>query len=905
MGNIVLLDDLTINKIAAGEVIERPASVVKEMLENSIDAGSKIINIEIKNGGISLIKIADDGCGITEDDMEIAFERHATSKIRKADELKQVMTMGFRGEALASIAAVSKVEMISKSASEDVGHRIVVEGGKTIEFSEATRSKGTTIVVQNLFYNTPVRYKFLKKDYTEAGHVEDAVTRIALVNRDVAIKLISNGKTIIKTNGKGDLKSTIYSIYGKDISKAIQEVDFTYEGIHITGAIGNSSIARGNRANQLFFINGRYVKDKNLTAAADKAFKGTIPSGRFAFIVLNMEMDTSKVDVNVHPAKLEVRFQDESQVFKAVYHAINSTLLGEQSGAPAGSGNILEDIYASRKEKLETSDEDDILKVDGNHDDSNEQKEVEQEEVKTEINDDLEIAKEQEEKEEKSPKTSTTMSNQEKIAKFISDYHKSRHYNVEKLLKGEDEIIDETPEAKKEQKEESKEEIIEESVVEPKEESNEESIVELKEEPEEKKEENLEGDNVEENKIDTTTEFISKDERYENSLTKKIDTDDVNELIKSIDDDKEKLNMQVTQIIESARDSAEKEDDELKENSAETDAPDESTDVQEESIPNAVDTPEKRKIKIFAKAKDDMEKFTSFAESLIVSKIDNQGTQLIDTNKVREAINDSKKTESPSRETYEELPEFAEMYKKTFGVEPFSVRKERKLREMEKEKYNATSEFSYATENVSMFEKKDNEVEEIPEIPYKYVGQAFGSYVVVELKNEMYVVDIAACKRRIVYENLKEKYYNDDNDSQSLLLPDVIVLSKKEQEIARENVEIFNNAGFKYEDFGENTIKLVSVPGVCEDLNTKQLFVEILDKIDTVAVIDTKEKEEKFLSIIALKIVSNEIIDVDDEQSKEMITKLLRFKNPFTGSDGKPIAIKMTKYDLDKKFSRR
>ena len=891
MGNIVLLDDLTINKIAAGEVIERPASVVKEMLENAIDAGSKIINVEIKNGGISLIKIADDGCGITEDDMEIAFERHATSKIRKADDLKQVMTMGFRGEALASIAAVSKVEMISKSPNEDVAHRIVVEGGKTIEFSEATRSKGTTIVVQNLFYNTPVRYKFLKKDYTEAGHVEDAVARIALVNRDVAIKLISNGKTIIKTNGKGDLKSTIYSIYGKDISKAIQEVDFTYEGIHITGAIGNASIARGNRANQLFFINGRYVKDKNLTAAADKAFKGTIPSGRFAFIVLNMEMDTSKVDVNVHPAKLEVRFQDESQVLKAVYHAINSTLLGEQSGAPTGSGNILEDIYASRKEKLETSEEDDILKVDGNHDDSNEQKEVKLDEVKAEINENLEVTKELEEKEEKTPKTSTTMSNQEKIAKFISDYHKSRHYNVEKLLKGEDEIIDETPKTEIEEKDESKEEIKEEPVVEPKEETNEEPVVEK--------------DNVEENKIDTTTEFISKDERYENSLTKKIDTDDVNELIKSINDDKEKLNMQVTQIIESARDGAEKEEGELKENSTETIASDDSTDVQEESIPNAVDTPEKRKIKIFAKAKDDMEKFTSFAESLIVSKIDNQGTQLIDTNKVREAINDSKKTEAPSRETYEELPEFAEMYKKTFGVEPFSVRKERKLREMEKEKYNATSEFSYATENVSMFEKKDSEIEEIPEIPYKYVGQAFGSYVVVELKNEMYVVDIAACKRRIVYENLKEKYYNDDNDSQSLLLPDVIVLSKKEQEIARENVEIFNNAGFKYEDFGENTIKLVSVPGVCEDLNTKQLFVEILDKIDTVAVIDTKEKEEKFLSIIALKIVSNEIVDVDDEQSKEMITKLLRFKNPFTGTDGKPIAIKMTKYDLDKKFSRR
>ena len=194
MGNIVLLDDLTINKIAAGEVIERPASVVKEMLENSTDAGAKNITIEIKNGGISLIKITDDGCGIAQDDMEIAFERHATSKIRKAEDLEVVKTMGFRGEALASIAAIAKVEMISKKADSDVAYKIIVEGGKTVEFTEAARSVGTTITVQNLFYNTPVRYKFLKKDYTEAGYIEDAVTRIALVNRNVAIKLISNGK---------------------------------------------------------------------------------------------------------------------------------------------------------------------------------------------------------------------------------------------------------------------------------------------------------------------------------------------------------------------------------------------------------------------------------------------------------------------------------------------------------------------------------------------------------------------------------------------------------------------------------------------------------------------------------------------------------------------------------------
>ena len=326
MGNIVLLDDLTINKIAAGEVIERPASVVKEMIENSIDAGAKNITVEIKNGGISLIKITDDGCGISEDDMEIAFERHATSKIRTADDLEKVKTMGFRGEALASIAAIAKVEMISKKQDTDVAHKIIVEGGKTLEFTEAARSVGTTITVQNLFYNTPVRYKFLKKDYTEAGYIEDAVTRVALINRNVAIKLISNGKTVVQTTGNGDLKTVIYSIYGKDIASEIIEVDYDYEGMKVSGVIGKPVIARGNRGNQLFFLNGRYIKDKNLTAAADQAYKGMIPVGRYGFIVLNLEINPKLVDVNVHPAKLEVRFEEETKVFKAIYHAIKTNL---------------------------------------------------------------------------------------------------------------------------------------------------------------------------------------------------------------------------------------------------------------------------------------------------------------------------------------------------------------------------------------------------------------------------------------------------------------------------------------------------------------------------------------------------------------------------------------------------
>ena len=281
MGKIVLLDDLTINKIAAGEVIERPASVIKEMVENSIDAGAKNITVEIKNGGISLIKITDDGCGIEEDDMEISFERHATSKIRKAEDLITVKSMGFRGEALASIAAIANVEMVSKTEKSDIGHKIVVEGGKILEKSEVACQKGTTITVRNLFFNTPVRYKFLKRDFTEAGYIEDVITRIALVNKNVAIKLINSGKTVIQTNGNGDYKNIIYSIYGKDIANGSINIDYEYEDMKVTGVIGKPEIARANRTYQIFFVNGRYIKDKNLTAATEQAFKVIIQIGKY------------------------------------------------------------------------------------------------------------------------------------------------------------------------------------------------------------------------------------------------------------------------------------------------------------------------------------------------------------------------------------------------------------------------------------------------------------------------------------------------------------------------------------------------------------------------------------------------------------------------------------------------
>ena len=274
MGNIVLLDELTINKIATGEVIERPASVIKEMVENSIDAGAKNITVEIKNGGISYIRVTDNGKGIQKDDLEMAFERHATSKIRHADDLNKIKFMGFRGEALASIAAISHVELCSKTEDSKIGSKIIVEGGKVLKQEECACINGTTITVKNLFYNTPVRYKFLRKDYTESGYIEDAISRLALINTNIAFKLINTGKTVIQTNGDGNINNVIFNIYGKDVAQGIIPLNYKYENIQISGVIGKPDIARSNRGSQLFFVNKRYIKDKVLSSATEKAFKG-------------------------------------------------------------------------------------------------------------------------------------------------------------------------------------------------------------------------------------------------------------------------------------------------------------------------------------------------------------------------------------------------------------------------------------------------------------------------------------------------------------------------------------------------------------------------------------------------------------------------------------------------------
>lgn len=641
--------------------------------------------------------------GITKDDMEFAFERHATSKIRKADDLETVKSMGFRGEALASIAAIANVEMISRTENDEIGNRILVEGGKVLEQEEFASQTGTTITVNNLFFNTPVRYKFLKKDFTEAGYIEDAVTRIALANPNISIKLINGSKTVIQTAGNGDIKNVIYNIYGKEVAEGIVPVEYEYEDIKVQGVVGKPEIARNNRSYQMFFVNKRYIKDKTLSAAAEQAFKGLLTIGKYGFLVLNVDIDPKKIDVNVHPTKLEIRWSEEQKVFKAVYHSIRESLL---------------------KEEL--------------------------------------------------------VSSPEKI--------------------------------------------------------NEETV------------------NADENNKENTSNIVANPVAVKQSVEENFKTQ----------------TMRIPSFINIFK----KKD----------------VDKQEDIIPN-----ETNAIQELYNKKNGIENILKTSE--IEAKKDGfkvPTEEQID--KMTNIINMQKNMEETSRILEEPKEEFDEMYVRTFGKLPETQTKEKPKEQVESVKLDSI-------ENMSVFEQ-DEKYSKIPS--YKYIGALFSTYIVIEIKDEIYIIDQHAAHERIMYEKVKENFYSDkEKDSQIMLLPDIITLSHKEKDIVRENTELFKKAGFIFEEFGDNTIRLIGVPSLCMELDTKELFLQLLDEIDTVAITATQEKEDKFISTVACKAAVKANMNLTKEEVDNLMQKLLVLPNPFTCPHGRPTAIKMSRYELERRFSRK
>ena len=822
MGKIVLLDDLTINQIAAGEVIERPASVVKELVENSIDAGARKITIDIKNGGISYIRITDDGYGIMPDDMEIAFERHATSKIRESRDLEYVRTMGFRGEALASIAAIAKVQMLSKAIGQDNGYQIDVEGGDIVDKHEAGCAPGTSITVKELFYNTPVRYKFLKKDFTESGYIEDAIKRLALVNPNISFKFINNGKIELQTSGNGRMEDVVYAIYGKEVLENIIPVDYQYEDIYIKGVIGKPMIARSNRTNQLFFVNKRFIKDKTLSSAAEQGFKGLVTIGKHGFLILNLEMDPKKLDVNVHPTKMEVRFQEESKVFKAVFHAIKDTMLKTDLITNHEKEHFSDDNVDFEKDvKNDNLTNSARLKFWGlNKEEKFNEKENRDfdffRNLKSPNIKDVNVVADAQYGEKSEFEADDKIG---KINEELDKIQKSRNNKIEYDLNRYDHLGDNASVA-------DKMNLLNDTV------GNDYGIVN--------------------NESDDTSN--SSDKNVEDKL------EGISEVTSENNDNDAETNVDLkTQNVNDDLNNSDQIDNTLENNSK----------VENLSVDNN-------------KIEENQENY-KYEENKIVN---NNQTDLNDKNIENDVIINDKDIS------------FEEKYKKLFGRDIQTAKQE-----YQNQKKNEDVNLKpIEGEKVSLFESKDDDVKK-PH--YNYVGIAFKTYIIFTINDEMYMMDQHAAHERIMFEKVKANYYNDvDKDSQLMLLPDIITLSNKEMGIFRDNKDLFNKAGFTVDEFGDNIVKLTGVPEFCLDFDTRSLFLDTLDEMDTVARTAKQELEYKFLATVACKAAVKAHMALSKEEVDSLFEQLYKLPNPFSCPHGRPTVIKMTKTDIEKKFSR-
>ncbi len=652
MGDIVLLDEQTINKIAAGEVVDRPASIVKELVENSIDAKATSVTVEIRKGGISYIKIMDNGVGFKSDDIELAFERHATSKIRKEEDLQSITSMGFRGEALASVAAISKISLTTKNINEEIGTKVRVESGEIKNRQEVPCMTGTTIEIFDVFYNVPARFKFLKKDYTEAGYIEDVMTRLSLSYPQVSFKYINNGKTVIQTSGNGNLHDAIYDVFGKEIYNAVIPIDYEINDMKVFGMIGKPSVSRSTRMHQFTFLNNRYIKDKTISSAIDRACEEKFAISKHAFIVLNIYMSPAQIDVNVHPAKLEVKFADESKIFDVVYHAVRNAIEND---------NKQMSLFTNAREEI--------------------------------------------------------------------------------------------------------------------------------------------------NKINTTIEEMDK------ALPNEVDTDKKIEQIS-----KDLMNNGV--------------------------------------IPNKEEKKynfESATRRLYQEPKIEHTNVNSLIESL------NEKFGDINTSSMKEQEESS--TTTLDNDNFEQAKFDVQEYEET------------------------------------QVEKMDN--------VYEYIGHVFDTYIIIRMKDKIYFVDQHAAHERFLFEQIKEAYYAKNQQTQMLLIPLLIGLSNKEMDIVRENIDMFENAGFILDEFDDNTYKVAGVPNVGYNIDHKSMFKDMITELSSTEKTERQTKEHRFLATLACKAAVKGGMKLDIEEQKRLIDNMINLDNPFTCPHGRPTAVPMTRYEIERKFMRK
>ena len=673
MRKIAVLDQNTIDKIAAGEVVERPSSVVKELVENAIDAGATAVTVEITDGGKKLIRITDNGSGMEEEQIPLAFLRHATSKIEKVEDLEHIASLGFRGEALSSIAAVSQVELITKTPSAISGNRYVIEGGMEHSLEELGAPEGTTFLVRNLFYNTPARSKFLKSDSTEANYIHTLMEQLALSHPEISFKYIQNKQVKLHTSGNYSVRDVIYSVYGRDIAKALLEVEWENSFMKITGFVGKPEIARGNRSFENYYINGRYVKNNIITKAIENAYKGFLMQHKFPFVSLRMEMEGNDLDVNVHPAKREVRFAREQEVYDAVYDTVHAAL--------------------------------------------------------------------------------------------------TRREMIPKVTLGTDEPV----------KKEAKETVKSAAVPEPFEQKRREQI-------------------------------------YKAGADRSL--------------------------------------------------------VRESPV------------------------FTPLEETFFEGTL--KKNQELDEAKSRQAAVPPSKPEKEPEKEPEEKPGIKPGIKPEINTE---IRSEIKPEIKQPELRQPEPELSEPKpKQLELFEEKLLSPQSRSRI--RMIGQVFDTYWLAQFEDKFYIIDQHAAHEKIYYERLVRKFREHSIDSQYLTPPLIVSLNMQEEEVLNANRDYFEKFGFEIEHFGGREYCISAVPSNLYGLTEEELFLEMLDQLESDHSKDTLDIFASRLATMACKAAVKGNNRLSMEEAEKLLDELMTLENPYHCPHGRPTIISMTKTEMEKKFKR-
>ena len=776
---IAVLDQNTIDKIAAGEVVERPASVVKELVENAIDAGSTAITVEIKEGGISFIRVTDNGGGMVREQVPLAFLRHATSKIEKVEDLTVISSLGFRGEALSSIAAVGQVELITKTPEALTGVRYLIEGGKEKSLEEIGAPCGTTIIVRNLFFNTPVRAKFLKTAMTEAGYVSSYMEQLALSHQDISFKYMVNGQTKLHSSGNASLKDVIYGIYGRDIARELTEVKYEKSGISIEGFAGKPVIARGNRTFENYYINGRYVKSKVIMKAIEDAYKPYMMQHKYPFVCLQYNISGEEVDVNVHPTKMEVRFQNQQAVYQATYEALTFVLAHRE---------LIPDIELNRDTQKEA-----------------------RENAGRNIN-----GPEPFEQKRRAGLSHTPQPHAEHLYRqqpqngHIAE--KSSPYAY-----GSAPVTQESDFGKNAEITNTKEKTA----------------------------------GVRPVKIDSAADISGVHSAKMDSANRNIPG------IHSAETDSASGNISGVHSAET--------------NSANREIPRIHSAESESAVLNI---PGEHSAK--------------------------PGSAMTDTQNMSLAGTDSGTADfTEASSVGQKSQEISSGHVSTVLQPAQALKESSPLPGQDAPQDPAISE---KPQQMELFD--DRLLSKKARLHHRIIGQLFDTYWLVEYDEKFYIIDQHAAHEKVLYERFMKEFDQREIISQMISPPEIIALSLQEAELLKEQMEIFEQFGFEISSFGGKEYSISAVPANLYGVTVQELFIEILDSLESEGRKQTPELITHRIATAACKaaVKGNQMLSV--AEADKLIDELLGLENPYHCPHGRPTIVSMTKYELEKKFKR-